>query len=153
MTRPSARATSIAINFSATTKLHTDKNNIGPSWVMCMGNFQRGGRLWTYCGDDKYELIDTSSGLYKFDAQIPHLTEPFSGERFTITYYTDGRVLERSGIHERLAELSNLGAPVPQINTLQKWKKISRTWAEQNKNLRAAESSSLKFLSSSPPGN
>eukprot|EP00973_Karenia_brevis_P071347 9910621-Karenia_brevis.AAC.1 len=112
---PNARATSIAINVSATTKLHTDKSNIGPSWVMSIGDFRCGGRLWMYSGDDEYKLIDTYKNLYKFNAQIPHLTEPFFGKRITVTYYTDGRILERSGVRNRLAKLAELGAPVPSM--------------------------------------
>eukprot|EP00973_Karenia_brevis_P002766 376549-Karenia_brevis.AAC.1 len=143
---PTARVTSIAINDSAMTPLHTDKNNIGPSWVMSLGEFRGGGRLWVYCGTEEYKLVSTFEQLFQFNANMPHLTEPFVGRRFTITYYTDGRILERKGIEDRLAKLAQLGAPVPKICTLRKWKEEAMTHKEQNDLLRDAKPCSLEFL-------
>eukprot|EP00973_Karenia_brevis_P039575 5464501-Karenia_brevis.AAC.1 len=143
---PAAKATSIAINDSAITTLHTDRNNIGPTWVMSLGDFRHGGRLWMQSGPDEYKLANTSERLYEFNANVPHLTEPFVGRRFTITYYTDGRILERQGIANRLTKLAQLGAPVPNVRTLRKWKKEAIAHKEQNKLLEAAQALSSEFL-------
>eukprot|EP00973_Karenia_brevis_P003794 523427-Karenia_brevis.AAC.1 len=145
---PAAKATSIAINDSAITPLHTDRNNIGPTYVMSLGNFYHGGRLWLQCGHDEYKLVNTFEKFFEFNANVPHLTEPFVGRRITITYYTDGRILERQGVAERLQQLALLGAPVPNIHTLRQWKKNAITHKEQNKLLEAAEASSSEFLKS-----
>eukprot|EP00973_Karenia_brevis_P058747 8180663-Karenia_brevis.AAC.1 len=115
---------------------------------MSLGRFRCGGRLWLNWGTNDYELVDTYELLYKFNAQLPHLTEPFLGRRFTITYYSDGRILERNGIDDALKKLSDIGAPVPSKKLLQQWKRQAMTHSEQNAMLEAAKCCSRKYLDS-----
>eukprot|EP00973_Karenia_brevis_P092116 12410822-Karenia_brevis.AAC.1 len=105
------------------------------------------------CGGDEYTFVNTSKGLYKFCAQAPQLTEPFHGERFTITCYTDGRMLEGGRVLERLHEIATVGAPAPSTSALKRFRKNTIRYTEENKMLGAAECCALYFLKAFPLGN
>ena len=66
-----------------------DKLNVGYSYIIGLGDYT-GGELIIY--DENGEnprLIDIQNKFFKFDGSIyPHETAPFSGERFTMVFFS-----------------------------------------------------------------
>lgn len=75
----------IVKNFSSA--LHVDGNNLGPSWIIGLGDYT-GGELWVQ-GEGQQNIKDT---WYKFDGNVPHATYPIqSGTRYSAIFYTHKR--------------------------------------------------------------
>lgn len=94
--------THITLNYNLQCKRHTDGGNVGPSYIAAFGDFQGGelivevNRQQKRHGNkgengaiamDKY--LNLKSRFVKFNGKTqPHETAPFTGERFTLVYYT-----------------------------------------------------------------
>ena len=84
---PSFSYTSIQFSRCMLTPKHTDKNNVGNSIILGVGDYT-GGALNIHDGDD-IEPIHLWRTPYMFDAgNTYHSTGEFSGDRITITYFT-----------------------------------------------------------------
>lgn len=92
--------TSISLNFGYAAKRHRDGNNHGPSMIRAFGNF-KGGQLSYWPDDNKAAAVETlldedkvsmdiSQGLALFDGNRGHEVDPFTGERFSIVYFSAG---------------------------------------------------------------
>eukprot|EP01050_Picozoa_sp_SAG11_P021379 SAG11_NODE_3795_length_2220_cov_237.444130_1_plen_495_part_10 len=85
--------TSIQVNKDVPCNLHVDRNNLGPSYIVGVGNYRPhekqkfGGCVWIDgCGP-----ADIHDTWVEFDGNIPHATvTPYWGERYSIVYFTTG---------------------------------------------------------------
>jgi len=80
------RFNAITINEDLETNLHTDRANLGPSYIIALGDFVGGGELWTH---DR-GLLNVKHNFQKFDGNVPHKTMPWkNGSRYVLIYYTN----------------------------------------------------------------
>lgn len=94
---PSFKYTHITLNYNLRCKRHTDGGNEGPSYIAAFGNFN-GGELivgsdqtngGTYKSSSTDRYLDLKSRFVKFNGKTqPHETAPFTGDRYTLVYYT-----------------------------------------------------------------
>lgn len=82
--------THITLNRNLRCKRHTDGGNAGPSYIAAFGRFSGGGLLVEAPGGGKPESVcNLHSQFVKFNGKTqPHETMPFTGERYTLVYYT-----------------------------------------------------------------
>ena len=83
---PSFKYTTITINKNVKTEWHTDKNNIGKSFGLSLGDFKGGGIEIKY-ENDNVKFLDTHNKLVLFDGHLEHRTLPYKGDRYSITYF------------------------------------------------------------------
>mgnify|MGYP003657918929 FL=1 len=81
--------TSIQYNKNQQAKKHIDKNNVGISTIIGLGDYT-GGELIVYDKDGNNPVLhDIKNKPLKFNGSLyPHETAPFEGERFTLIYYS-----------------------------------------------------------------
>jgi len=85
---PTFQFSTIQINDNTTCAKHIDSNNVGESYIIGIGEYQ-GGDLRVF-GVDGCDYVDVNikNKFYKFDgSKFPHMTLPFTGNRFSIVYY------------------------------------------------------------------
>ena len=92
----------ITLNHNVKAKKHIDGKNVGDSIIVAVGKFTDGG-LYIYNQEDtERELYDIKDKPTMFNgALLPHETEAFTGERYTIIYFNqkeDARVEGKSMI-------------------------------------------------------
>jgi hypothetical protein len=80
---PDFEFTSIQVNKNYNSALHVDSNNLGPSYVVGVGDFTE-GQLWV----EGLGVTDVKGKWTAFDGNIPHMTLPFSGTRYTFIFFT-----------------------------------------------------------------
>lgn len=116
---PEFTYTTIQINANYQAALHVDKFNLGPSYIVGVGDWEApssqssssaqelAGKLWVQgCG-----ALDCREAWVAFDGNTPHCTMPFSGTRYTIVYFTH---CSQSILQERdRTYLSDLGFDMP----------------------------------------
>jgi hypothetical protein len=79
--------TSITVNQNYQANKHLDRGNIGDSFLVAFGNYT-GGELVLYEGEEK-QLIDIcNKPVVNNFSKVWHSVEPFSGNRFSLVYYT-----------------------------------------------------------------
>ena len=100
---PSFSYTHITLNRNLRCKRHTDGGNAGPSYIAAFGNFKGGKLLVEPPGGGTPEMeLDLKSRFVKFNGKTqPHETIPFSGERFTLVYYTSDIEPEEGAVDRR----------------------------------------------------
>jgi len=74
---------SICVNKNIKCEPHVDKNNIGNSWILFLGDFT-GGAL---CFADS-RCISERGKWHEFDGKIQHWNDPHEGTKFSIILYT-----------------------------------------------------------------
>lgn len=74
---------SVQINFNYAAKKHVDGNNIGPSYIQCIGDHS-GGRLWTA----DQGVVDCKNQWKLFDGNREHATQSFKGTRISFIAFT-----------------------------------------------------------------
>jgi hypothetical protein len=74
---------SLQINFNYAAKKHVDGNNIGPSYIQCIGD-HTGGKLWTA----DQGVVDCKERWTLFDGNKEHATRPFKGTRLSFIAFT-----------------------------------------------------------------
>jgi hypothetical protein len=81
--------TSIQYNKNNQCQKHLDKNNIGESMIVGLGDYT-GGELIIYDQDGNNPVKhDIRYKPLKFNGSIyPHETAPFEGERYTLVFYS-----------------------------------------------------------------
>lgn len=82
--------THITLNCNLRCKRHTDGGNAGPSYIAAFGNFKGGQMIVEQPGGGMPETkLDCKSKFVMFNGKTqPHETVAFTGERFTLVYYT-----------------------------------------------------------------
>jgi len=80
--KPDFPYTTIQVNKNVVSMPHIDKNNIGPSYGIALGDFY-GGELViegsNFCIKNKFK---------KFNGTLGHWITPFSGTRYSLIYFT-----------------------------------------------------------------
>lgn len=92
--------TSINVNKNYAGRLHRDGSNVGPSILKAFGRFT-GGKTTIYPNDDRTinledeglpksdaTTVDVSKNLLLFDGRRAHFVHAFSGERFSLVFFT-----------------------------------------------------------------
>ena len=116
--------TSVDLNYAYATALHRNQNITGASMTKSFGSFTRGGEL-LYFPDDDGALeprnlsehgavpmaIDTRECLSLFDEARAHGVQPFSGERYSLVFYTQQSF--SNAPPASLESLRRLGAHMP----------------------------------------
>eukprot|EP00929_Paragymnodinium_shiwhaense_P052124 TRINITY_DN26129_c0_g1_i1.p1 TRINITY_DN26129_c0_g1~~TRINITY_DN26129_c0_g1_i1.p1 ORF type:complete len:553 (-),score=119.97 TRINITY_DN26129_c0_g1_i1:97-1755(-) len=103
--------TSIQLNYNYASRPHIDKNNLGTSFIVGLGDYTD-GELWVHddTGDTEFTLEGQDvNGYYHvgrplkgqllqirdawtiFDGNLLHYTKPFTGERYSIIFFTSDR--------------------------------------------------------------
>ena len=122
---PSCSWGSIAVSHNVLAAPHADLENsvASQNFTVSLGSFSGGG-LWL--ADESGDIVmQGADGLpvrgvvhptfqepFAFDAHRLHATQPFTGDRWSVTAYTNRHLLEVSGIV--WDELRALGFPLPQ---------------------------------------
>ena len=109
----SANVSSIQVNRYATdqdaAKLHRDGNNLGPSWIAALGEFE-GGQLWTL----EKGVLPVKGQWQQFDGRDYHATLPFSGgPRYSLVFYCLGTHANLSEGEKDSAKLLGFSFPGP----------------------------------------
>ena len=74
--------TSIQVNKNYLSAMHVDGNNLGPSFIVGVGDYSNGG-LWVRTHGE----LDCRHKWQLFDGNVPHCTLPYSGTRYTLIYF------------------------------------------------------------------
>ena len=80
--KPHFKYTTIQVNKNVECIPHIDKNNVGPSYIMALGEYS-GGEL---CIEGKEYNIKNK--IKKFDGRRAHWTNPFEGTRYAMVFFT-----------------------------------------------------------------
>ena len=82
--------TTIQFNKNYRCAKHLDKNNVGESSIIGLGDYEGGELLIYFDGEDNPpQKIDIKNKFYKFNgSKYWHETAPFKGERHTLVYYS-----------------------------------------------------------------
>jgi len=84
--KPNFKYSTIQVNYGFACKKHCDKNNVGPSYTISLGDFD-GGELEV--DDREYVTTYVSKNRFiKFNGNNEHWVLPFEGERYSIVYFT-----------------------------------------------------------------
>jgi len=86
----------ITLNHGVKANKHRDSKNLGPSVIIGIGDFQRGGiKVWNE-NDNDPKVFDLHDKPIMFNgALLPHQSEPHTGDRYTLIFYKqlwDGKV-------------------------------------------------------------
>lgn len=79
---PEFKFTTIQLNKNVLSPPHIDKNNMGPSYIIALGDFT-GGNLMV---EGKKHNI--KNRFYKFDGTKGHWVSPFVGTRYSLVFFT-----------------------------------------------------------------
>ena len=101
--------TSITVNKNVESANHVDPSNLGPSYIVGLGDYT-GGRLWVHTEG----ALDCHNKWVCFDGNIPHRTLPFAGTRYTLIFYTQ-QSYSRLGGTDR-AFLEDVGFTFPPVH-------------------------------------
>lgn len=74
--------TTIQLNKNIKSPPHIDKNNIGMSYIIAFGDYTQGDLI---IEGDAYNINEK---FLKFNGRLGHWTDDFSGQRYSIIYYT-----------------------------------------------------------------
>tara|TARA_B110000090_G_scaffold166949_1_gene185403 strand:- start:132 stop:1016 length:885 start_codon:yes stop_codon:yes gene_type:complete len=86
---PEFSYTHITLNRNLRCKRHQDKGNLGPSFIAGFGPFVGGALIVEQEGGGNEKVYGVKSKLVSFNgATQAHETKPYTGERFTVVYYT-----------------------------------------------------------------
>jgi len=80
--QPGFEYTTIQINKNIQSLPHIDKNNMGSSYIIALGNYE-GGKL--VLEGDEFDIKNT---WLKFDGRLGHWVKPFTGTRYSLVYFT-----------------------------------------------------------------
>lgn len=111
---PTFTYTSVQINKDYPGYLHVDRSNAGPSLMFTVGSAAasaaplRGGELW--CGG---EVIPTANRMIRFDGNVPHMTMPYSGTRYSVVLFTYAQICTNCGDGSALREATRCGLLPP----------------------------------------
>ena len=131
---PGFQFTSICLNHAFACRPHIDKNNVGPSYIVSVGEHS-GGELWVEdgIGPASFVLGETLSAAYPsggtfrgsthdihqkwtaYDGRRMHYTLPFSGERYSFVFFCAPRWARVSDVARDT--LDELGFPLPHAAT------------------------------------
>ena len=79
---PDFSFTTIQVNKNIVSPPHVDKNNVGPSYIIGLGDYD-GGKL--VIDGKEYNIRNR---FKKFDGRYGHWVTPFSGTRYSLVFFT-----------------------------------------------------------------
>jgi len=79
---PDFTFTTIQVNKNILSPPHVDKNNVGPSYIIALGDFE-GGKL--VIEGKEYNI---KNRFKKFDGTLGHWVTPFKGTRYSLVFFT-----------------------------------------------------------------
>jgi hypothetical protein len=79
---PEFQYTTIQVNKNVNSLPHVDKNNVGNSYIIALGDFTGGDIV---VEGVPYQIKDT---FLRFDGTTGHWTTPFEGERYSLVFFT-----------------------------------------------------------------
>ena len=82
ISKPDFKYTTIQVNKNVVSNPHVDKNNVGPSYIIALGDFS-GGKL--VIEGDEYNI---KNRWKNFDGKLGHWITPFLGTRYSLVYFT-----------------------------------------------------------------
>jgi len=82
---PEFEYTTIQLNKNFQCLPHVDKYNVGPSYIIALGDFT-GGELFV-----DGQLYNIRNRWKKFDGRKEHYVAPFQGERYSLVFFTHKR--------------------------------------------------------------
>jgi len=103
---PEFRFSTIQINKNNRTALHVDRNNMGPSAIIGLGDYA-GGEVWI----SGRGAVNCKNRFVFFDGNEPHATLPFTGTRYTLVFFTTQRYAHLA--REHVPIIRGLGFPLP----------------------------------------
>jgi len=152
---PKFTFTSINVNKNYAGRRHRDGNNVGPSVIKAFGKFE-GGQLQYFPNDDrKYQLedlpeadkvaLDLKKHMAMFDGRRAHQVTPFSGERYSLVWFTCPR--NHKVDKDKKAEMLRCGfqMPTPKDAKILQGALTPPTGYENNKHS-ATKADATKFL-------
>lgn len=74
--------TTIQVNKNVVSPPHIDQNNVGPSYIIALGDFE-GGELVI-----EGKAYNIRNRWKKFDGRKGHWIKPFRGERYSLVFFT-----------------------------------------------------------------
>lgn len=80
--QPDFKYTTIQVNKNVLCPPHVDKNNVGPSYIIALGDYT-GGDLVI-----KGKPFNIKNKWKHFDGTQGHWVTPFNGERYSLVYFT-----------------------------------------------------------------
>jgi hypothetical protein len=80
--KPDFKYTTIQVNKNFASEPHFDKNNVGPSYILGLGDYT-GGQLMI-----EGKSYDIKNNWKKFDGTKGHWVEPFEGTRYSLVFFT-----------------------------------------------------------------
>ena len=80
--KPNFKYTTIQVNKNVVSAPHVDKNNVGPSYIIALGDFI-GGEL--IIEGKEYNI---KNRWKSFDGTLGHWINPFIGTRYSLVYFT-----------------------------------------------------------------
>jgi hypothetical protein len=85
---PDFKWTTIQYNWNQKSAKHKDKNNVGESYIIALGDYE-GGRLKVWHNDNEEpEYVDIKNKFFKFNgAKLYHETEDFTGTRLSLVFF------------------------------------------------------------------
>ena len=119
--------THITLNRNLRCKRHTDGGNAGPSYIAAFGAYAGGELLVEQPGGGMPEtLLDLKSKFVMFNGKTqPHETLAFTGERFTLVYYTSDIKSEEGAVDRR--RIASVGAAGVSSDFAAKFNEIKAT--------------------------
>lgn len=111
---PDFNFTSIQVNKNYLSAMHVDKNNLGPSYIVGVGDYTQGG-LWV----QTLGAVDCNRKWILFDGNVPHCTLPYTGTRYTLIYFAQ-QSFSRLGAYRPHGDdkqwMAQCGFPMPPKN-------------------------------------
>lgn len=110
---PGFEFSSIQVNKDYKAAMHVDKNNLGPSYIIGLGDYS-GGWLWLDDGSKLGRAKNIRNKWFKFDGRKPHCVTPFSGRRYTLVFFTYSNPKMATALSQKeQLYLRELGFPLP----------------------------------------
>ncbi|CAK9031953.1 Protein kinase domain-containing protein [Durusdinium trenchii] len=123
---PGFEFSSIQVNKDYKAAMHVDKNNLGPSFILGLGDYS-GGWLWLDDGSKVGRVKNIRNRWFKFDGRKPHCVTPFSGRRYTLVFFTYSNPKMATALSAKEERyLQQLGFPLPKEVLCHSAPKLSR---------------------------
>ena len=84
---PEYRFQTVTINKNHASAKHVDKNNVGHSYIIGLGNYTGGELVFTNPKSPNYGSHNIRNRWLKFTGDTEHYVKPFKGQRYTLVYY------------------------------------------------------------------
>lgn len=81
------RFSSVAVSKDFVGSPHTDSYDRAPQYALSLGHFT-GGELMVEANAREVVAINTHGRMAKCDGRFPHWVAPYSGERYSIIWFT-----------------------------------------------------------------